>query len=125
MPHEGTEHPASYDRSLGDLFKELMADISMLVRQEIALARVEMTDKAKIYARASAMIAVAAMLALLAIGVLTACIIGIAYLIIAGVFVSVGMARLRRAGKPLPEQTIETIKEDVSWARHRAKSATT
>jgi high-affinity Fe2+/Pb2+ permease len=87
------------------------------------------------------MIAVAAMLALLAIGVLTACIIlainvalpawlaalivGIAYLIIAGVFVSVGMARLRRAGKPLPEQTIETIKEDVSWARHRAKSATT
>jgi hypothetical protein len=51
--------------------------------------------------------------------------VGIAYLIIAGVFVSVGMARLRRAGKPLPEQTIETIKEDVSWARHRAKSATT
>jgi uncharacterized membrane protein YqjE len=141
MPHHGTEHPESYDRSLGDLLKDLMADISVLIRQEIALARIEMTNKAKIYARASAMMAVAAVLALFAMGVLTACIIlainvalpawlaalivGVVYLIIAGVFILVGMARLRRAGKPMPEQTIETIKEDISWARQQARSATT
>jgi uncharacterized membrane protein YqjE len=141
MPHHGEEHPASYDRSLSDLLKDLTTDISALIRQEIALARVEMTQKTKIYARASAMMAVAGVLALLAIGVLTACIIlainvalpawlaalivGVAYLIIAGIFILVGRARLRRAGRPVPEQTIQTIKEDVSWARQQARSATT
>lgn len=141
MPHSETEHPSSYDRPLSELLKELTADISMLVRQEIALAKVEMSEKAKIYARASAMMAVAAVLALLAIGVLTACIVlaidvalpawlaalivAVAYLIIAGIIALVGMARMRRAGKPVPQQTIETIKEDVSWAKHRARSATT
>lgn len=140
MPH-GTEHPESYDRSFGDLLKDLVTDLSVLVRQEIALARVEMTEKAKLYARASAMLMVAVVLAFFAVGVLTACIIlaihlalaawlaalivGAAYLLLAGILVLVGAARLRQAGKPVPEQTIETIKEDVSWARQQARSATT
>lgn len=140
MPH-GTEHPESYDRSFGDLLKELVTDLSVLVRQEIALARVEMTEKAKLYARASAMMMVAVVLALFAVGALTACIIlaihlalaawlaalivGAAYLLIAGILILVGAARLRQAGKPVPEQTMETIKEDVSWARQQARSATT
>lgn len=141
MPHHGTEHPESYDRPLGDLLKELTADVSALVRQEIALARTEMTEKARLYARASVMMAVAAILGLFALGALTACIIlaidlalpawlaalivGGVYLIVAGIFILVGLARLRRAGKPVPEQTIQTIKEDVSWARQQARSATT
>lgn len=136
-----SEHPESYDKSLGDLLKELSADLSTLVRQEIALARLEMTEKAKIYAGASGMMIVAAVLGVLALGVLTACIIlaidvalpawlaalivGVAYLVIAGILVLIGVALLKRAGKPVPQQTIETIKEDVSWARHRAKSAAT
>lgn len=140
MPH-GTEHPESYDRSFGDLIKNLVADLSLLVRQEIALARVEMSEKAKLYARASAMMMVAVALALFAVGALTTCIIlaihlalaawlaalivGAAYLVIAGILVLAGAARLRQAGKPVPEQTIETIKEDVSWARQQATSATT
>jgi uncharacterized membrane protein YqjE len=138
---EEVEHPASYDRSLNDLLRDLVEDLSLLVRHEMALARVEMTDKARIYARASVMMIVAVVLALLAIGALTACIIlaidlvlsawlaalivGVAYLLIAGILVLVGRARLRQAGKPVPEQTIETIKEDVSWAKQRARSATT
>jgi uncharacterized membrane protein YqjE len=140
MPH-GTEHPESYDRSFGDLLKDLVTDLSVLVRQEIALARVEMTEKAKLYARTSALMIVAVVLAVFAVGVLTACIIlaihlalaawlaalivGAAYLLIAGILVLVGVARLKQAGKPVPEQTIETIKEDVSWARQQARSATT
>jgi uncharacterized membrane protein YqjE len=141
MPHQGTEHPESYDRALGDLLKEVMTDGSMLIRQEIALARVEMAEKAKVYASASAMMAVAAILGVFALGVLTACIIlaidlalpawlaalivAAAYLVVAGILVVVGITRMRRAGKPVPEQTIETIKEDVSWARHQARSAAT
>src|SRR5687768_18241818 len=34
------------ERSLGDLFSELMSETSTLVRQEVALAQVEMTNKA-------------------------------------------------------------------------------
>ena len=140
-PISEAEHPSSHDASLGDLLKGLSTDISALVRQEVALAKVEMNEKARTYAGASAMMVVAAMLALLAIGVLTACVIlaidvalpawlaalivGVAYLVIAGILVLVGVALLRRAGKPVPEQTIETIKEDVSWARQRARSART
>ncbi len=140
MP-EGIEHPAMYDRSFGDLLKALMEDLAILFRQEIALARVEMTEKATVYARASLMMIVAALLGLFALGVLTACIVlaidvalpawaaalivGVAYLFIAGVLVLVGVVRLRQAGKPVPEQTIETIKEDVSWAKEQARSVTT
>lgn len=142
MPHHTVEHhPATYDRPFGELLKELMEDISILVRQEIALARVEMTEKAKVYARASVMIAFSALLGFFALGVLTACIIlaidlalpawlaalivAVAYLLVAGTFVLLGIARLRKAGRPVPEQTIETIKEDVSWVKQQARSATT
>ena len=140
MPQE-MERPALYNRSLNDLLKDLVEDLSLLVRHEMALARVKMTDKARTYARASVMMIVAIVLALLAIGVLTACIIlaidlalpawlaalivGVAYPLIAGILVLVGRARLREAGRPVPEQTIETIKEDVSWAKQQARSATT
>jgi uncharacterized membrane protein YqjE len=140
MPHE-MEHPASYDRSLGDLLGDLTEDLSLLVRQEVALAQVEITDKARAYARASAMMIAALVLVLLAIGVMTACIIlaidlvlpawtaalivGGAYLLVAGILFLFGRARLRQAGKPIPEQTIETVKEDVSWAKQQATSATT
>ncbi len=141
MPENETERPSSYDRPLGDLLKELMNEASMLIRQETALARVEMTEKARMYMRASATLMAGAFLALFALGSLTACsilaidlvlpgwlaalIIGVFYLIVVGVLIVVGMARLRHAGGPVPEQTIETIKEDVSWARKRARSATT
>jgi hypothetical protein len=137
----GSEHPETYDRSFSDLLKELVEGLSVLVRQEIALARTEMSDKAKLYLRASAMMIVAAVVALFALGVLTACIIlalhlvlaawlaalivGVAYLLVTVILVLVGRARLKQAGRPVPEQTIETIKEDVSWAKHRARSATT
>jgi len=140
MEHEAF-HPDSYDRPLGDLLKELNQEISRLVRDEIALARVEMTQKMSAMAKAAGLLGAAAFIGLLAAGVLTATIVlaidvalpawlaalivTVAYLIIAGVLAAVGYARLKRAGKPLPEQTIETLKEDVSWARHRARSAAT
>lgn len=141
MPHTIDHHPHDYDRPLGDLLKELMSEASLLIRQEVALARTEMTEKFKVMARASVMLIVAAFVGLLAAGVLTATIVlaidvalpawaaalivTVAYLIIAGVFGLVGVKRLQKVGKPVPEQTIETIKEDISWAKHQARSAAT
>ena len=39
------------------------------------------------------------------------------------VLVRQGKERVAEAGKPVPEQTIETVKEDVEWAKTRATSA--
>jgi uncharacterized membrane protein YqjE len=140
MEH-GMEHPDSYDRPLGDLLKELSQEISRLVRDEVALARVEMTQKMSAMGKAAGLLGAAAFIGLLFAGALTATIIlaihvalaawlsalivTAAYLLIAGILAAVGIARLRRAGKPVPEQTIQTLKEDVSWARHQARSAAT
>jgi Putative Actinobacterial Holin-X, holin superfamily III len=43
---------------------------------------------------------------------------GVAYLL-----AMQGKERVEEAGAPIPEQTIETIKEDVEWAKTRATSA--
>ena len=42
--------------------------------------------------------------------------------IIAFVLVKQGQARIKRATPPVPEQTIETVKEDVEWAKTQMRS---
>ena len=46
----------------------------------------------------------------------------VVYGIIAFVLVKQGQARIRQATPPVPEQTIETVKEDVEWARTQMRS---
>jgi gas vesicle protein len=41
--------------------------------------------------------------------------------VVAGVLVLQGRKKMKEMGKPVPEQTIETVKEDVKWAKARAK----
>jgi uncharacterized membrane protein YqjE len=135
------EHPQQYDRSLRDLLKELMSELSELIRNEIALARTEMTQKMMTMVKASAMLGVAGLLALFALGALTAAmvlaistalagwlsalIVFAFYLVVAGILVMIGIRRMRQAGKPVPEQTIDTLKEDVLWAKRQTRSAKT
>jgi uncharacterized membrane protein YqjE len=127
------------DPSLGGLVKVLSTQISTLVRQEIALARAEMAAKAKGIGLAAAALIVAAVLAFLAAGVLSACfvlaiapalpgwlaalIVAAAYLLVAGILVLIGVGSVKRTGKPVPKHTIETVKEGASWARHPTRSA--
>ena len=56
---------------------------------------------------------------------LAALIVGIAYAAIAGVLYLRGKQRVEEAGSPVPEQTVETLKEDVQWAKHPTTSAKT
>jgi tetrahydromethanopterin S-methyltransferase subunit C len=81
----------------------------------------------------------AGVVALCAAGALTAClvlvlslflsewlaalIVGVVLAAVAYVLVKQGKERVAEAGKPVPEQTIETVKEDVQWAKTRASSA--
>ncbi len=123
-------------RSLGDLFTELANETSTLVRQEIQLARAEMTQKASSAGRDAGMIgaggalAYAGLLAIIAaviIGLgqlipmwLSALIVGLVILVIAYLLVRRGLDGLKNLN-PLPEQTIETLNEDKEWAKEQTR----
>ena len=127
------------ERPLGEVAKDLTSDLSLLVRQEIELAKAEMTQKGRTAAPGLGMFGGASIVALCAAGALTASlvlvfslflpewaaalIIGAALAATAYLLVRQGKERVADAGKPIPEQTIETVKEDVEWAKTQASSA--
>ena len=127
------------DRPLGEVAKNLTSDVSLLVRQEIELAKAEMAQKARTAAPGIGMFGGAGVVALCAAGALTAfavlvfsiflpewaaaLIVGAVLAALAVVLVRQGKERVADAGKPIPEQTIETVKEDVEWTKNRASSA--
>jgi hypothetical protein len=127
------------ERPLGEVARDLTKDLSLLVRQEIELAKAEMSEKGRTAAPGIGMLGGAGVVALAAAGALTAFLIlvlaiflpeWLAALIVAAVLGGVayllmkqGKERVEEAGKPVPEQTIETVKEDVEWAKTRASSA--
>ena len=129
------------ERPIGDLVKQLASQTSTLVRQEIDLAKAEMSQKASIAGKGAGLLGGAAVTGLLAAGALTACLIlvlseamdaWLAALIVAVVMgivaAALGLAgrnKVREATPPVPEQTVETVKEDVEWAKTRTPSART
>ena len=129
------------ERPIGDLVKQLAGQTSTLVRQEIDLAKAEMSQKAEIAGKGAGMLSGAAVVGLLAAGALTAFVIlllseamdaWLAALIVAVVLGAVaavlaltGRNRIRTATPPVPEQTVETVKEDVEWAKTRTPSGRT
>jgi Putative Actinobacterial Holin-X, holin superfamily III len=52
-------------------------------------------------------------------------IVGVVYVAVAAVLAIAGRGRIQGAAPPTPEQTIETVKEDVQWAKTRARSGRT
>jgi len=128
-----------HDSSIGELLKRLSQETSDLVRQELELAKAEATEKGKQAGKGAGMLGGAGVAGLLALGTLTATVVlalnhamtdWLAALIvtavwgaIAGVLALRGRDELKDAGPPVPEQTVETVKEDVRWAKTRAKSA--
>ena len=126
--------------SFGTLIKDLSADTSHLVKQEINLARAELTIKAKEAGKGVGMLAGAGVAALILLGALTAfliivldlflplwvaaLIVTLLWAIIAGVLYTQGKAALKDLN-PVPEQTIDSVKEDVEWAKHPTRSART
>jgi uncharacterized membrane protein YqjE len=126
------------DRSLGELLKQLSEQTTRLVHQELELAKAELTQKGKQAGQGAGMFGGAGALGLAALGALTACfilalnaimpawlaalIVAVVYGIIAFVLVKQGQAKMKQAGPPVPEQTIETVKEDVEWAKTQMRS---
>lgn len=126
------------EQPMGELFKQLSTDLSTLVRQELRLAQVEMTEKGKRAAVGAGFLGGAGIVSLLLLGSLTACIIAalaegmdvwlaalivtMVYGAIAGVLALTGKQRVAEATPVVPEQTVQTLKEDAQWAKTQTPS---
>jgi len=128
------------EQSVGELVAALSRDLSTLVRQEVELAKVEMSEKGKKAGLGAGMFGaagVAGLLALICLSAmaiivlnawlrdwLAALIVTLVWAAVAGVLALRGRQELRELGSPVPEQTKETIKEDIEWAKNPKRSAT-
>jgi uncharacterized membrane protein YqjE len=128
--------PEKQDRSIGELFSELANESALLIRQEVALAKVELTQKANRVGRnvgylvLGGAVAYGALLALLATIIIllasvmawwiAALVVAVLVGIIAAVLISKAWAALKNTDVA-PRQTVETLKEDAQWAKQQMK----
>jgi uncharacterized membrane protein YqjE len=126
------------ERPIGELVKELSSQTSTLVRQEIELARAELQQKGKLAGKGAGMLGGAAIAALLALGALSAGLVALLdtamatwvaalivmalWAVVALVLAKAGQKSLQKATPPAP-QTVETVKEDIQWAKNPTGSA--
>ena len=116
---------------MGELFGDLTTDLSLLFRQEVALAKTEARDELKRTGRAAGMLGgagLAGWMAVLFLSLALAWLLdqamntALAFAIVGAVWAVVGLVLMNRgkeqmaAVEPLP-QTVETLKEDVQWAK--------
>ncbi|MBX3013000.1 MAG: phage holin family protein [Caldilineaceae bacterium] len=120
--------------SIGTLFTDLTDDMGKLVRQEIELARVETMQKVKRATRSVVMMAAGGLVvyagvitlliaAAIALGALmpywlSALLVGGVALIVGAILISSGRSALTHL-TVVPENTVESIKEDARWAKEQ------
>jgi hypothetical protein len=130
------ENRSMENRPLGDLFGDLASDMSNLVRQEVTLAKVEITQKAKYVGRnvgylvVGGAVAYAALLAILAAIVMllarvmphwgATLIVGVVVGAIGWMLIGKAMMALQQADLT-PRETVETLKEDATWMKQQIK----
>ena len=121
------------DRSLGELFSQLSSDLSVLVRDEIQLAKVEVEEDVRQVGKSAGLLGGAAFAGYLAVmlgsyalawGLAEVMAAGLAFLIVTILWATVaalmfvaGRRKLSEANLK-PEQTVQTLKENVAWAKH-------
>lgn len=129
--------PPAADASLGELVAHATADLSSLLRQELALAKVEIKQEVVSAGKGAGMLGGAGFAGVFALvflsisaaygiswlGVPLGCaffLVGALYLLAAGVLALLGKKSLSRVGPP--ELTISTVKDDVEWAKHPTRT---
>ena len=126
------------DRSTGELLRRLSAETTTLVKQEVELAKAELQQKGKQAGVGAGMFGGAGLFGVGAFAALTAClvaaldlamplwlaalIVAVVYAAVAGVLALRGRQKVKQAAPPVPEQARESVKEDVEWAKTRARS---
>lgn len=126
------------DQSVGELLRQLSEETSTLVRQEVQLAKAELSQKASLAGKGAGLLAGAAVMGLGVFGAFTAFLIAVIalavpvwvaalivtvlYAAVAAALALAGRAALRKATPLAPEQTVDSVKEDVQWAKTQARS---
>jgi hypothetical protein len=116
------------------MIQNIAGNIGDMVRSEVQLARAEMREEASKAARAGAMVSAGAILGLLGTAFIfwtiafgltawlpvwaASLVVGLLLLGASGALVMTGMGRMRQVHVK-PEQTIESVREDVEWIKSR------
>ena len=132
-----SDRPTPSDASLGELVAHATADLSSLLRQEVALAKVEIKQEVVSAGKGAGMLGGAGFAGLFGLvflsisaaygiswlGVPLGCAfftVGLLYVLAAGVLALLGKKNLSKVGPP--EKTIETVKDDVEWVKHPTRT---
>jgi uncharacterized membrane protein YqjE len=126
------------ERPIGELLKQLSQETTTLVKQELDLAKAEVAEKGQQAGKGAGMFGGAGVMGLMALGSFTAFLILLldgampnwaaalvvtaVYAVIAGVLALQGRNKLKEATPPVPEQAVESVKEDVQWAKTQTQS---
>lgn len=121
------------DRSIAELLSSLINDSRNLMSQELQLARAEITSEVQKAAKGGGLLgagAFAGAMALLLLSFAAAwglenvmdaglafLIVGVVWAIVAAVLALQGREKLKEV-HPVPEQTKQTLEEDVQWAKN-------
>jgi hypothetical protein len=132
-PAHRAERPDVAELSAGQLVSRLSTQLSELIRDELALGRLEMQRKAKEaglgagFTGAGGVVAVLGLGALVAAAIaglanvlaiwLSALIVGVVLLAIAGGLALAGRNRLRRASPPVPDAAVQGVRQDVETVK--------
>jgi len=131
-----TQPPPGQEPSTGELVRQLSEQVSVLVRDELKLAQLEMTRKGKQAGLGAGMLGAGGLTALYAVACLLACVIialsgavaawlaalivGVVLLAASAAAALLGKGRLQKATPPLPEQAVGGVKADVEEIKERA-----
>lgn len=123
------------DTSIAGLLQDIVGNIQNIIRSEVRLAKTEITEEATAAGKAAGVLAGGALLGVYAVGILllafvyalsgplpdwaAALIVGIVVAAAAGVMVKMGLERIKNVN-PVPEQTIDSVKEDVRWVKEQS-----
>ena len=127
------------ERPIGELLKQLSEETTTLVKKELDLAKAEVAEKGQKAGKGAGMFGGAGVMGFLALGALTAAfimlldgampnwaaalIVAAVYAAVAGILALQGRNKVKEATPPVPEQTVESVKEDVQWAKTQTQSA--
>ena len=127
---------ASNGRTMTEVLQDIVGNIQEIVRSEFRLAKVEIQEETSKAVSSSVPLLVGILLSLYALGFLllaavhglatvvdpwlAALIVGVAVLVISMILVSVGRKRFKQV-KVVPEKTVDTVKENVQWAKHQIR----
>jgi uncharacterized membrane protein YqjE len=134
MGDEMTGTTSSESASTGELVSRAAAQISTLVRDELALARAEMMEKGKRAGMGGGLLGGAAVFALYGLGLVLALfvvlldlvwplwlavlVVALVVFLVAAAAAYVGRAQLKRAVPPLPSEAVAGVSQDLDVVKH-------